>query len=330
LKYQTGIYDDQFVPGLNSLVQAVHNEGGKIVFQLSHAGRQTSKDLIGLTPMGPSGVDRDPFYFQKPEPMDKDDIKDVIRSFGNAAGMAEEAGADAIQLHAAHGFLLNQFLSPFFNRRKDDWGGTDEKRFNFLRTVLWEVRKNLSKNFPILVKLNTTDYTPKEGISPPLARKYSQWLKQLGIDALEVSCGSAYYSFMNMVRGDVPVRELTGCLPLWMRPIGRMMIGRMKGKFELKEAYNLEAAKLIKTAIGEIPLMLVGGLRTLETMTRVIQDGHADLVSMSRPFIREPFLVKRFKEGKTDRASCISCNKCFAAVVNNMPTRCYQGGFPAK
>ena len=181
-----------------------------------------------------------------------------------------------------------------------------------------------------MVKLSTLDFTPEEGITLPLSRKYSQWLVELGIDALEVSCGSAYYSFMNMVRGDVPVRELVSWLPFWKRPIGRLMIGRMKGKFELEEAYNLEAAKLIKPAIGDIALMLVGGLRTLQTMTKVVEDGHADFISMSRPFIREPFLVKRLREGKTNRVSCVSCNMCLAAVANDMPTHCYNGGFPAK
>ena len=330
LRYQTGIYDDQFIPGLNKITRAVHSEGGKLVFQLSHAGRQTSKDLIGLTPMGPSGVVRDPFYFRKPEPMDKDDVRDVIRAFGNAAGRAEEAGADAIQLHAAHGYLLNQFLSPFFNRREDDWGGSDERRFDLLKTVFLEVKKNLSKDFPVLVKINTYDFTPSEGITLPLACKYSQWLGDLGIDALEVSCGSAYYSFMNMVRGDVPVKELVGWLPFWKRPIARLIVGRMRGKYQLEEAYNLDAAKLIKPVLGDIPLMLVGGMRTLEKMTSIVEDGHADLISMSRPFIREPFLVKKFKEGRTTRASCVSCNMCVAASANDMPIRCYNSGFPAK
>ena len=121
-KFGIGIHDDDMIPGLKKLVKAVHKHGGKIAFQLNHAGRQTTKAVIGQTPIGPSRVGRDPVNFVKPREMNEDDIQDAIEAFGGAANRAAEAGADGIQLHAAHGYLINEFLSPFFNRRDDGWG----------------------------------------------------------------------------------------------------------------------------------------------------------------------------------------------------------------
>lgn len=131
--YQAGIHSDAMLPGLSSLTDAVHQEGGRIVFQLAHAGRQTTKALIGKIPLGPSGVGRDPINLVKPKEMDAAEIQEVIKAFGLAAKRAHQAGADGIQLHAAHGYLINQFLSPFFNRRADEWGCSDANRFRFLK-----------------------------------------------------------------------------------------------------------------------------------------------------------------------------------------------------
>ena len=322
-KYQTGIHKDDMIEGLKKLVQGVHKEGGKIVFQLAHAGRQTSKSMVGQTPIGPSRKGRDPLYFVKPKRMEEEQIQEGIQAFKKAAGRAVEAGADGIQIHAAHGYLINQFLSPFFNTRDDIWGGSDQNRFRLLKEIIAETKKELPENMSLLVKLNTHDHTPKQGITPTLAKRYAEWLAETGIDALELSCGSPVYSFMNMCRGDVPVKELVQGLPWWMRPVGKHMLTSMAGKYDLKEGYNLEAAQMIKPVIGNVPLLLVGGLRRVAQMEDILQQGYADIISMSRPFIREPFLVKKFKEGKTERASCVSCNKCLAATANNMPVKCY-------
>lgn len=323
-RHQVGIHSDKMIPGLRRLVEAVHEEEGKIALQLVHAGRQTSKAVTGNTPMGPSGKGRDPIYFVKPKEMSEEDIQEAIQSFVSAARRAVEAGADAVQLHAAHGYLINQFLSPFFNQRNDEWGGSDRKRFRFLRQVVLEAKKVLPEGMPLLVKLNTHDHTPKEGVILSMATTYARWLADLGIDGIEVSCGSTIYSFMNMSRGEVPVKELVQGLALWKRPLAKLMLKGMAGKYDLEEGYNLEAAKMIKPVIGDMPLFLVGGLRTVACMEKVLDNNYADFISMSRPFIREPFLVKRIGEGKTKLASCVSCNKCFAAIANNLPVRCYN------
>jgi len=321
-KLATGIHDDAMIPGLRRLVEAVHSRGGKVFFQLVHAGRQTTRDVAGVKPMGPSAYKRDPAYLVKPREMTEEDIRETILAFGKAAGRAAAAGADGVQIHAAHSYLVSQFLSPFFNVRKDGWGGSDENRFRFLAEVYEETRKNLPAGTPVLVKLNTNDFTPKQGITPPLAAKYAAWLKDLGIDGVEVSQGSIF-SMMNVMRGDIPVKEMLASQPAWKRPAGWVLLASMRGKFDLEEGYNLPAARIVKPALGDVPLILVGGMRRASHMEEVLEEGHADLISLSRPFIREPDLVSRFQEGRTE-VSCVSCNRCFAAMIAAKPIRCFQ------
>ncbi|MBN2025647.1 MAG: NADH:flavin oxidoreductase [Actinobacteria bacterium] len=317
----TGIHSDDMIPGLRNLVGAVHAQGGKIVFQLNHAGRQTVKAIIGQKPMGPSAYKRDPAYLVKPREMTEEDIRETIHAFGRAAGRAAAAGADGVQIHAAHGYLINQFLSPFFNARSDSWGGSNENRFRFLAETYKEVKANLPAEMAVLVKLNTNDFTPRDGVTPPLAAKYAGWLQQLGIDGVEVSQGSIY-GMMNVMRGGIPVKEMLESQAAWKRPAAWFLLKGMQGKFDLEEAYNLAAAKVVKPALEGVPLILVGGMRRASHMEEVLQDGHADLISLSRPLIREPDLVNKFEEGK-EEASCVSCNKCFAAMIADKPVRCY-------
>ncbi|MEW6112232.1 MAG: NADH:flavin oxidoreductase [Thermodesulfobacteriota bacterium] len=320
--YQTGIHSDDMIPGLRKIVDAVHEREGKIVFQLSHAGRQTRRKTVGRKPMAPSSF-RDPINIFKPHEMNEEEIHEVIAAFGEAARRAMEAGADGIELHAAHGYLINQFLSPFFNRRNDAWGGSAENRFRFLKEVLDAVKRIMPQGMPILVKLNFNDYTPREGINTKLATQYAEKLAQLGVAAIELSGGTLFYSFMNVCRGDVPVRELAKGMPVWVRPWARIMLNGWRDKFKLEEAYHLEPAKHIKPVLGNIPLILVGGLRSLAVIEDILHQGYADLLSMSRPFVRDPLLVKRMKEGEITRVNCTSCNKCLAAVLNDKPLRCY-------
>ncbi len=174
-----------------------------------------------------------------------------------------------------------------------------------------------------MIKLNTHDHTPSQGVTPELAAHYARRLAEMGIDAVEISSGTAFYSFMDMCRGRVPVQELLDTMPFWKKPIAKIKLSRMVGKYDLEEGYHLEAAKIIKPVLGDIPLLLVGGLRRLDHMEEILEKGYADLICMSRPCVREPFLVKKCKAGKKDRASCVSCNRCLAAIANRMPLRCY-------
>lgn len=327
-KHQTGIYSDDLIPGLKKLVDAVHKQDGKIAFQIVHAGQQTSKDLIGTTPLAPSKRIMNPVTLSRPKQMPEEEIQETIQQFVEAARRVVEAGADAVQLHGAHGYLINQFLSPFYNRRKDEWGGNEENRFRYLKEIILKTKKVLPGDIPLFIKLNTHDYTQKEGITPPLAAKYAEWLKNLGIDAIEISCGSAHFAIFNLCRGDVPVKEIIQFLPPPLKSMGEKIFQDMVGKYNFKNPYNLEAAKIIKPVLGDIPLILVGGLRKMSEMEEILGNGYADFISICRPFIREPFLVKNLKEGKQDEASCISCNRCLAALPNDFPVHCYVEKFP--
>ncbi len=327
-KHQTGIYNDDLIPGLKKIVDIIHEEDGKVAFQIVHAGLQTFNRLIGTTPMGPSGDIINPISIDYSREMTEEDIQESIEAFIKAARRAVETGADAVQLHAAHGYLINQFLSPFYNCRQDDWGGSDEKRFRYLKEIITKTKKILPADIPLLIKLNANDYTPTEGITPPLATKYSEWLVKLGIDAIEISCGSSTYAVFNMCRGKVPVKEIVQFVPDYLKTMTEQIYQDMVGKYDFEEAYNLEAAKMIKPVMGDVPLILVGGLRNKAAMEEIIKNKYANFISMSRPFIREPFLVKNIKEGKQEAAACISCNRCLAAIPNDYPLRCYTKKFP--
>jgi 2,4-dienoyl-CoA reductase-like NADH-dependent reductase (Old Yellow Enzyme family) len=329
MKYQSGIHQDNMIPGIRRLVEAVHEHDSKIILQLVHAGMQTEKKFIGEVPLAPSATVRHPQTFIKPRAFSEDQIITIIQAFGKAAKRAVETGADGVQLHAAHGYLINQFLSPFYNQREDDWGGSDENRLRFLKETILQVRKNIPDRMPLLIKLNTFDHTPKPGITPELAATYVDMLKTLPVDGIELSCGTGAFSFMNMCRGEVPQKELLQMIPFWLRPIGKILTNKLVGKYDLTGPYNLDAAKIIRPIIPNMPLLLVGGMRKKAEMEEIVQQGFADFISIARPLLREPFLVKKMMQGKAESASCISCNRCLAAAANQMAVRCYYNGFPS-
>jgi len=184
----------------------------------------------------------------------------------------------------------------------------------------------LPDEMPILVKLNTNDYMPKPGVDPNLTAKNVRWLANLGVDGVELSCGTSY-SF-HSIRGRIPINEFAGMMPWWMRPLVKFQLKRMVSNCAYQEAYNLDAAKVIGAERGDLRLFLVGGMRGVAHMEEVLEQGYADYISMSRPFIREPFLVKRFKEGKQNEVACISCNNCMVGLMKGLPLRCYVDGLP--
>ncbi len=322
--YDTGIHDDKLIPRLRELTTVVHEYDSKIFFELSHAGRQTTKDLIGQIPLAPSEGKADLVFRSKHREMTNDEIDQTIFDFGEAARRAAESGADGIHICAAGGLLPNQFLSPYFNKRTDGWGGSDENKYRFLKETIRTCRKALNQNMALTVKLNTNDQTPKPGMTPDLAKKYAGWMAQDGIDGLETNTGTISYSNMSISRGKVPVSQYVKPLSRWTRPIGWLVVRRWAGKYDFEEAWNLPDARIVKPAIGNVQFILVGGLRKLSTMQRIVENGEADFVSLARPLVREPNLVTKFKTCQTQVAACISCNECAGQVFNNLPLRCIQ------
>ena len=317
-RFQSAIYSDELLPGLKRAVRSVQDVGGKIAFQLGHGGVQSAKAVAQELLMGPSS-------------MTASQIAQIITAFEAAARRSLEAGADAVQLHAAHGYLINGFLSPHVNKRQDKWGGSDANRFRFLKEIITAVRKVLPDGFPLLVKLNSDDCVGDTGITPGLAATYAKWLKELAVDGLEISCGSSSSPyFMNMCRGDVPVNEIAAGFPEAKQAQVAAGLGKLSGKFKLEGPYNVAAAKALRPVLGDTPIFAVGGWRDLKQMEDAVKNGDTDFIAMCRPFIREPGLIKRFRQGKTDKASCKNCNKCLAALTNNIPVRCYEKKFPVK
>jgi 2,4-dienoyl-CoA reductase-like NADH-dependent reductase (Old Yellow Enzyme family) len=185
-----------------------------------------------------------------------------------------------------------------------------------------------ARDVSLLVQLTVGCYTPKEGVTQSLYTKYAEWLVELGIDGLAINSGTMSYSPMRTELGEVPVYELVKAMPWWRKPIGWFVLNNMKGKVNLVEGWNLDAARVLKPVIGDTPLIVVGGFRRLQHMEEGVSRGEADLIAMSRPLIREPNLVSKFESGETVRASCISCNRCFAATLHNIPIKCYIAGVP--
>ncbi len=277
-----GIHTDDFGADMRALAEAVHNEGGKLCMQLVHAGGQTTTKTAGRRPLAPSAVKVEQFP-EEPEAMIQGDIEEVISAFGYGARRAKEYGFDAVQLHAAHGYLINQFLSPLTNHRIDGYGGPIGNRCRFLMEVYRRVRSEVGAAFPVLAKLNGSDNL-EGGLDAGDAIIAARLLAEEGIDAIEVSGGTAASGEETPVRTAIDRPE--------------------------REAYNLPLAGGIKKAVG-CPIMAVGGFRSLEVINGAVVTDGIDYVSMSRPFIREPQLVTRWQKGDRSPARCISCNGCF-------------------
>ncbi len=279
---QMGAHADGFAAEMQALTRAVHGEGGKICLQLVHCGGQTSAKTAGGRAVAPSALEAKQ-YPELPAELTAADIAELVGRFAAGAARAREWGFDAVQLHAAHGYLINQFLSPLTNRRIDAYGGNIENRSRFLLDVFRSVRKAVGKDFPVLVKLNGSDNVDG-GLGIDDALFAARLLDEEGVDAIEVSGGTPASGSNTPVRQGIESRE--------------------------QEAYNLPLAARIKEAVS-CPVMVVGGFRTFEVVAGVIRRNEADYVALARPLIREPHLPRRWEDGNEAKARCISCNGCF-------------------
>ncbi|MDM8556561.1 NADH:flavin oxidoreductase [Desulfococcaceae bacterium HSG7] len=277
-----GIHTDAFAGDYEKLTQAVHDASGKVALQIVHVGGQTDAKTAGRQPLAPSAIKADQFP-EMPAELSKDEISDIVTAFGEGARRAKEWGFDAVQLHGAHGFLINQFLSPLTNCRTDEYGGSLENRCRFLFEVYEKVRETTGADYPVLIKLNASDNLDG-GLEIDDAVYAAQKLAEAGIDAIEVSAGTPASGDKGPVRNKITKPE--------------------------REAYNLDLACKIKSAVG-CPVMVVGGFRSYDIAEKVVKDDGMDYISMSRPLIREPGLPDRWMKGERDSAKCISCNSCF-------------------
>ena len=279
--FQLGIYKDDFIDEYRKMTRAVHGFDTKIVLQITHAGAFASGKLIGETPVALSGVEN---FIKSPRRiMDEEEMRKLVEAFAQGARRAREAGFDGVQIHAAHGYLLSQSLSPALNKRDDRYGGSLGNRARLLMEVLGAVRGAVGKDFPVLIKLNSEDFI-EGGLKPDESVQVGKMLEEGGIDAVELSGGTFFSGKLNPSRMGIATEE--------------------------KEAYFRKAAKTFKQDVN-VPLILVGGNRSFRVAEKLVQEGYAEYISMSRPFIREPGLIKRWASGDLRKARCLSDNFCF-------------------
>lgn len=287
---ETGLDREDQVPRLTLVAQQAQRAGAKIAMQLSHGGRQCRPAVIESTPLAPSAV-----KVKKtgvvPRELEKDEIADLIGEFAASARRAREAGFDAVQIHAAHGYLVSQFLSPATNMREDEWGGSPENRRRFLIEVIEAIRSEVGPEYPLLIKINLDDCVP-DGIGLQEALEAAGAAADAGVVGIEVSGG--------MVDSD------QGAARKEIEP------GR-------KEAYFRPLAKALKEVV-DCPVILVGGLKSIEVISDVLESGDADLVALGRPLIREPHLPLDWLDGRQRPADCRSCNRC--ALYKDRVLRC--------
>lgn len=322
----TGIHDDSLIPDLRHLTDTVHQYDSRIVMQLYHCGRQGEPGAAGGTLVGPSaGADR--VVRTSPRAMSSMDIAAMAASFGEAAGRAQAAGFDGVQILAANGYLVNQFLSPYVNRRQDEWGGTLTNRMRFLLETFRSVRASVGPDYPVLVKLTVDDFV-RGGITPEESLIIAEKLAAEGVDAIEVT-GGTLASFFYMSRGGIPVDQvlrsrLMSDQGIFVRQLVRAMAAWMGGRVRFEEAYFAPYAEKIRRAT-RVPVMLVGGLRSPLVMDQLLRDERTDFVCLSRPLLREPFLVRRIATGDWRPSRCVSCNRCLVSVADGDGVRCFGG-----
>jgi 2,4-dienoyl-CoA reductase-like NADH-dependent reductase (Old Yellow Enzyme family) len=320
-----GVDSDKHIPEYRKLTDLVHKNGSKIAMQVCHTGRQTTKDQIGTRPIAPSAV-KDMSNFTTPREMTEEDIERVIDSFAKAAKRVKDSGFDAVQIHGAHGYLVNQFLNPHTNRRKDRWGGSIENRFRFLQEIYSRSRRLVGSDYPILIKMSAYDKM-KNGIKLEDGVTMAKMISEMGFDGIEVSCGIAEDG-MSSLRGELPVDLILDDLGMLknkpvMRFVMRHFGKRIMGVLPVTEAYNRKAAGLIKTEVN-VPVFVVGGITEPEVMEEIIESGDADYISLCRSLINNPNFPKRIKEGSKNPSLCIHCNYClFYSTI--APLRCYNG-----
>ena len=324
---QCGINSDDKIAPWEAVVSTVReaSEPTVMLMQLAHTGLQTLPRVTGLPAMAPS-VRRSPYFRTRPVKMTESDIREVIEQFAAAADRARRAGFDGVQLHAAHGYLIHQFLSPCRNGRTDRWGAD---RFAFLAEVIRAVKDGCGETFPVFVKISAGD-GHRGGVSAALAGEYAARMAELGVEAVEVSYGTMDQA-LDIFRGGVPIEKVLQhnilfCRkPAWMKRLWkRFVFPRMKRQLiPFTENYNLKAARTVRRA-AKIPLILVGGLRRLDAMETILESGAADAIALCRPLICQPDLPNQLKTGRASRSACVHCNLCAVMCDSTEPLRCYQ------
>lgn len=288
---EVGIYSDRLIPGLRSLVDAVHAHGAKIAIQLYHGGRQTKSSVTGQPIVAPSPIP-DPTEPETPKELTKDEIAELVRAFGEAARRARAAGFDAVEVHGAHGYLINEFLSPFSNKRTDEYGGSLENRMRFPLEVVRAVRRAVGPDYPVIYRMSADEKVPG-GLTLAETKGVAQSLEKEGIDALHVSAG-VYASAAWIIQ---PMALPRACLA--------------------------DLAQGIRSVV-RIPVIAVGRFNDPEVAESVLAEGKADLIAFGRQLLTDPDMPRKVMEGRLDEVRrCIACCQgCIDELFLDHPIGC--------
>jgi 2,4-dienoyl-CoA reductase-like NADH-dependent reductase (Old Yellow Enzyme family)/thioredoxin reductase len=263
---------------IQNLIEAVHEAGGKIVVQINHAGRQTSSTVTGAPIVGPSPIPC-PTRTEIPRELSVAEMEEIIEAFATAAGKVKKAGADGVELHMAHGYLICSFLSPFSNRRKDQYGGDLQGRARFAIEVLGSVRHRVGQEFPIICRLSGDEYVDG-GLKIEETKKIALMLEKEGADALHISACNVASGYLN------------------------------QPPYYVEEGVFVHLAEAVKSVVN-VPVITVGRIRNPVMADQILRDGKADLISMGRALIADPYMPRKAKEGRFEEiVPCLSCNRC--------------------
>ena len=327
-----GADQDDKTAGLARLADTCHRFGAKLVGQLNHCGRQVIVGHTGVDePVSASSV-REPVMGARPRELRSDELPGIVDAFAAAAVRCRDAGFDGVQIHAAHGYLLNQFLTPHTNRRGDAYGGSFDNRLRLVREVVGETRRRVGPDFALLLKLNGDDLLPlRKGLHVDDNVAIARELVAEGIDAIEVSVGHYESGFpMTAGRFDGFYRELAvhgaGQHMDRMRRFSMTYFDRVFGALSnrlwpVREGFNLEYARRFKRELS-VPVICVGGFNTRAAMEEAIRVGATDAVSCGRAFIADPFLVEHLRTGEPG-PRCDYCNLCLARSGTG-PVDCFN------
>lgn len=310
----------EIVPGLRELTDAVHAEGAAASIQLGHCGNMSHKSICGCLPVGASSG----FNLYSPtfvRGLRADELPEMAKAYGKSVGLAREAGFDAVEIHAGHGYLISQFLSPSTNHRKDEFGGTLANRMRFMEMVMEEVMKAAGNDMAVLVKMNMRDGF-RGGMELDESLQVARKLQELGANALVLSGGFVSKAPMYVMRGEMPIRTMTHYMTCWWLKYGVRLVGKyMIPSVPFREAYFLEDALKFREAL-DIPLVYVGGLVSRQKIEEVLNHGF-EAVQMGRALLNEPDFVNRMRQEENARCNCRHSNYCIARMYT-LDMACHQ------
>ncbi|MBR4228106.1 MAG: NADH:flavin oxidoreductase [Bacteroidales bacterium] len=304
----------EIVPALKEITDAVHAQGAKASIQLGHCGNMTHRATCGCMPVGASSG----FNLYSPtfvRALREDEIDALVNDFGNAVDLAREAGFDCVEIHAGHGYLISQFLSPYTNHRRDRFGGSLENRMRLMRMVIGRVMEAAGDDMGVLVKMNMHDGF-RRGMQREECLEVARELERLGVHAIILSAGFVSKAPMEVMRGAMPLRTLSHYMDVrrfwWLKAMVRLFGRMIIPTVPYKDAYFLEDAREFRKAVS-LPLVYVGGMVSRSSIEEVLESGF-DAVQMARALIRDTDFINKLRSGEVERSECRHSNYCIGRM----------------